>query len=336
MTESATIFTAAATPLNLAALVLPQASILEVASVLDPLRSANRHLGRAAFGWRVVSPDGAPVTLTCGIDLPAAGPAEAAAGADLLVVIAGFRQAEVATRPLIARLARLAPRVRVVAGIDAGPWLMARAGLLDGHRATVHWEDLEDLAAAHPRIEVVPDRFVISGNRITAGGAAPAMDLMLHLIAARHGAATALQVAGSFITAARRGDAPQIPVAPPPAAARDPRLAAAMARIEARIEAPEPVARTARAVGLSVRRLEGLFRAELGLSPAEWGRDLRLQAARRMVADTRHSLRDIALRAGYGSQAALSRAFRARFGVAPSALRRGRAAGSGPGGGRVV
>jgi transcriptional regulator GlxA family with amidase domain len=322
MTSGATIFAPADAPLALAVLVLPQASILEVASVLDPMRSANRHLGHEGFRWRVVSPDGRPVPLTCGIELPATGRLAAATGADALVVIAGFRQAEVATRPLIAELRRIAPRFRALAGIDAGAWVLARAGLLDGHRATVHWEDLEDLAAAHPAVQVVPDRYVLSGRIATAGGAAPALDLMLSLIRARHGAALAQQVAGSFITSARRGDEPQTATtAPAPGLATDPRVIAALARIEARLDAPEPMARTARALGLSVRRLEGLFAAELGLTPGAWAREARLQAARRMLTDTRHPLRDIALRCGFSAQSALSRAFRRRFGTSPSALR---------------
>ena len=320
MTQSETIFAPARGPLTLAALVLPQASILEVASTLDPLRSANRHLGREAFRWRVVSPDGQAVQLTCGIELPSTGGLAAADGAEALIVIAGFRQAEVATQALIRQLGRMAPRFRALGGIDAGAWVLARAGLLDGHRATVHWEDLEDFAAAHPGVEVVPDRFVISGRMVTAGGAAPAADLMLHLIRARHGAATALQVAGSFITTARDGAEPQI-AATPEAPGRDPRVAAAMARMEARIDAPEPTAATARAVGLTARRLETLFRAELGMGPGAWGRDLRLQAARRMVTDTRHPLNEVALRAGFSSQGAFARAFRARFGVTASSLR---------------
>jgi transcriptional regulator GlxA family with amidase domain len=321
MTESATIFAPARAPLTIAVLVLPQSSILEVASVLDPMRAANRHLGQDAYRWRVVSPDGRPVALTCGIELPAAGPLSAAEGADALIVIVGYRQAEVATRPLLRDLARRAPRFRLIAGVDAGGWVMARAGLLDGHRATVHWEDLEDFAAAHPRVEVLPDRWVIDGARATAGGAAPAHDLMLHLIARRHGAPLARQVAASFLTTARDGHEPQI--APPQ---RDPRLdarvAAAIARMEAQIDTPEPAARTARAVGLSPRRLETLFRQALGLTPAAYGQSLRLQAARRMVTDTRHPLADIALRTGFSSQSALSRAFRQHFGTPPSALRR--------------
>lgn len=194
MTENA-IFSPSAQPLTIALFVLPQASILEVASALDPLRNANRQLGHEAYRWRVVTPDGQPAPLTCGIELPSSGPLSHAAGADALIVVAGYRLAEVATRPLIRDLRRIAPRFALVGGIDAGPWVLARAGLLDGHRATVHWEDLEDLAASHPEIDVVPDRFVIDRNRVTISGAAPAADFMLHLIRARHGAALARQVA---------------------------------------------------------------------------------------------------------------------------------------------
>ena len=327
MTKTATIFAPASGPLTLTALVLPQASILEVASVLDPLRSANRHLGTEAFRWRIASPDGASVPLTCGIELPSSGPLSAAKG-DALVVIAGFRQSEVATTPLIRDLSRLAPRFAAIGGIDAGAWVLARAGLLNGHRATVHWEDLEDLAAAHPQVDVVPDRFVIDRNRFTAGGAAPALDLMLHLIRSRHGAATAFQVAASFITTAREGSEPQVLPQKPdprpesrPVPRLDPRVAQTVARMAASLDAPAPIATLAAQVGLSPRRLETLFRDNVGLTPAAYALDLRLAAARRMVTDTGHPLADIALRTGFSSPSTLSRAFRHRFGTPPSALR---------------
>lgn len=319
MTESA-IFQPARDPLTIALLVLPQASILEVASALDPLRNANRQLGHEAYRWRVVSPDGAPVPLTCGIELPSSGPLSHATGADALIVIAGYRLAEVATRPLIRDLRRIAPRFALVGGIDAAPWVLARAGLLDGHRATVHWEDLEDLAAAHPHVDVVPDRFVIDRNRVTISGAAPAADFMLHLIRARHGAALARQVAASFLATVRHGHEPQIADAQDPTL--DPRVAQALARMEARIDAPEPAAATANAVGVSPRRLETLFRTALGTTPAAHALDLRLQAARRMLTDTRHPVAEVALRTGFSSPSTLSRAFRARFGQPPGSLRR--------------
>lgn len=325
MAKSATIFAASQQPLTLALLVLPQSSILEVASTLDPMRSANRHLGHEAYRWRVVSPDGRAVPLTCGIELPSSGPLSAAEGADALVAIVGFRQSEVATAPLIRDLARMAPRFASIGGIDAAAWVLARAGLLAGYKATVHWEDLEDLAAAHPEVDVVPDRWVIDRNRFTAGGAAPAADLMLHLIGQRHGPALARQVAASFLTTPRPGSEPQI--APPHQAdprqnpKLDPRVAQAIARMEARIDAPEPVAATARAVGLSPRRMEDLFHAALHTTPAAYALSLRLAAARRMITDTRHPLAEVALRTGFSSPSALSRAFSRHFGQPPSALR---------------
>lgn len=319
MTQNA-LFAPATLPLTIALLVLPQSSILEVASALDPLRSANRHLGHEAYRWRVVTPDGQPAPLTCGISLPSSGPLAHAAGADALIVIAGYRLADVATRPLIRDLRRIAPRFALVGGIDAAPWVLARAGLLDGYRATVHWEDLEDMAARHPQIDLQPDRYVIDRNRVTIGGAAPATDFMLHLITARHGAPLARQVANSFLTTARRGHDPQI--APPQAdPGLDPRVAKVIALMEARIDAPDLVSTLAAQVGLSPRRLESLFQAALGTTPGAYALSLRLAAARRLLTDTAHPLAEIALRCGFSGPGTLARAFKTRFGAAPGSLR---------------
>ncbi|MFN3954900.1 MAG: GlxA family transcriptional regulator [Pararhodobacter sp.] len=315
-----TIFRLSAQPLDIAVLVLPRASILEVASVLDPLRSANRHLGREGFRWRVVSPDGQAVPLTCGIELPSVGPLAAAEGADALIVIAGYNQAEVAGRALVAELRRMAGRFRALGAVDAGPWILARAGLLDDHRATVHWEDLEDFALAHPQVDVVPDRFVISRNRFTIGGASAATDLMLHLIAMRCGAALAGQVAGSFLYEAQvDGTRPQHSGLFP--SARDPRLSAALRMMSARLEEPLALAAIARSQGVSLRRLEQLFRDGLGQGPGAAYLDLRLQAARRLLTDTDHAIQEVALRTGFADRSAFSRAFRRRFGIAPRSQR---------------
>lgn len=324
MTQNA-LFAPASDPLDLAVLVLPHCSILEVACVLDPLRAANRHLGYPAFRFRIVTPDGQPAPLTCGIELAAAGPLAAAKGASLLMVIAGYRLAEVATRPLIRDLRRMAPGFAAIGGVDAAAWVLARAGLLDGYRATVHWEDLEDLAHAHPEVTVCPDRYVMDRNRITAGGAAPAYDLMLHLIRARHGAGVARQVAQSFLHAPQPGHLPQIAARDAPSAADpgiDPRIARVLTRMEASLDAPLPMATLAAQVGLSPRRLESLFRDSLGTTPGAHARSLRLAAARRMLTDTAHPLAEIALRCGFSSPATLARAFRTRFGCSPASLRR--------------
>ena len=323
MAISESVFTPTPQPLDIAVLVLPRASILEVASVLDPLRAANRHLGREGFRWRVVSPEGGAVPLTCGIELPSSGGLAAAEGAEVLICVAGYSQAEVATRSLLAGLRRMAGRFRAIGGVDAGPWVLARAGLLDGHRATVHWEDLEDFAAAFPAIDVVPDRFVISRNRFTAGGAVPAADLMLHLIGSRCGAGVAGRVADSFLYETRAdGARPQRPGLLP--GARDPRLSAALTLMSQHLDEPLDLAVVAGAQGIGLRRLEQLFREGLGQGPGAAYLELRLQAARRMMADTAHPIQEIALRCGFADRSSFSRAFRRRFGHAPRALRSGR------------
>jgi transcriptional regulator GlxA family with amidase domain len=103
----------------------------------------------------------------------------------------------------------------------------------------------------------------------------------------------------------------------------DGRVAQTIARMESTLDAPEPTATLAARAGLSPRRLEMLFRHYVGLTPAAYALDLRLAAARRMITDTRHPLSEVALRTGFSSPSTLSRAFRARFGHAPSTLRLG-------------
>ena len=321
MTKDEGIFTLSRTALDVAVLVLPRASILEVASVLDPMRNANRQLGREGFRWRVVSPAGQAVQLTCGIELPSHGGVLAAAGADALFIISGYDQAEVATRPLIADLRRMAPRFGAIGGVDAGPWVMARAGLLSGHRATVHWEDLEDFAAAFPQIDVVPDRYVISRNRFTAGGAGAAADLMLHLIGARCGAGVAGMVADSFLYEPRAdGTRPQRPGLVP--GARDPRLSRALTMMGQHLEDPVALATIADALGVGQRRLEQIFRDGLGQGPGASYLELRLQHARRMLADTSHPVQEVALRSGFADRTVFSRAYRRRFGLSPRQVRK--------------
>jgi len=320
MTRSEGIFSPSRAALDVAVLVLPRASILEVASVLDPMRNANRQLGREAFRWRVVSPAGQAVQLTCGIELPSVGGLRAAEGADALIIISGYDQAEVATRQLIADLRRMAPRFEAVGGVDAGPWVMARAGLLSGHRATVHWEDLEDFAAGFSHIDVVPDRYVISRNRFTAGGAGAAADLMLYLIGVRCGIGAAGMVADSFLYEPRADSTrPQRPGLVP--GARDKRLSRALTVMGQNLEDPIRLSIIADTLGIGHRRLEQIFRDGLGQGPAAAYLELRLQHARRMLADTEHPVLEVALRSGFADRTTLSRAYRRRFGMSPRQAR---------------
>ncbi|GAB4442582.1 MAG: GlxA family transcriptional regulator [Rhodocyclaceae bacterium] len=323
MKHERTIFAPDPEPLSVGILVMAETNALSLAAAVDPMRAANRRAGRVLFTWRFHSAEGVSVPLTAGFDV-ATAPLDDRAQMDVLMIVAGFRLMEQATPPLLARLRRLAPRLRAMVGIDGGSWFLALAGLLDGHAATVHWEDLETFADRFPHVDVRRDRYVVSGPMVTTGGAAPCLDMMLDLIRARHGAELALRVAGAFLYEPVHGPAvPQQAVPAARLARADPALGAAIAIMERAVEDPPTVAEIARRVGLSPRRLEILFADHLGTSPARFFRDLRLDEARRMVTDTRLPMHEIALRTGFAGQAAFARAFRARFAATASALRRG-------------
>ena len=213
---------------------------------------------------------------------------------------------------------------RACGGVEAGTWLVGRAGLLEGRAATTHWEDLEDFTAAFPGADVRPDRYVIDGPVFTTGGASPTFDLMLHLIRTRLGMAAALDVASVFIYDQSRAATDAQPlVSLGRLDGYDPRLAQAIRLMEAHVDRPLTIAAIARRAGVTPRTLESTFRKSIGETPGAYYLRLRLNAARRLVVDTRVAMADIAARTGFSSGAAFSRAFSRTFGKAPVMVRRG-------------
>lgn len=321
--EARTIFAPQPSCLDVTFLVLSGSSIMSIASAIDPLRAANRVEEREIFRWRIVSTDGGPI-ITSGRTSIAAERLDAVRNTDVFIVIAGFGASALNDRALIGGIRKMAAAAGAVGGIESGPWLLARAGLLEGRRATTHWEDLEDFAAVFPGIDVVPDRYVVDGKFFTTGGASPTFDLMLHLIRMRHGMAAALDVASVFIyEQAHAGEEAQPLVSLGRLDDYDPRFAAAVRAMEAAIDAPLTVAAIAKRCGVTARTLETLFLKAIGESPGAYFLRLRLSAARRLVKDSRIPLADIAVRTGFSSAASFSRAFRKAYGASPSNLRRG-------------
>lgn len=321
--DADTIFRADMTPLAITFLVLPGASILCIASCIDPLRAANRLAGETVYHWQVVSADGAYPVTSSGMPVAASGKFDAAALHEVLVVIAGFGVSQFSQRPLLAGLRKAARRARAVGGIEAGAWLLGHAGLLENRAATTHWEDIEDFRSAFPACDVRPDRYVISGKVFTTGGATPTFDLMLHLIRSRQGMGLALNVASVFIYDQSRAPSDAQPlVSLGRLDQRDPRIANAIRLMESHVDAPMSVAAIAAGAGVSQRTLEQEFTRLIGEPPGRYYLKLRLGAARKMVTDTSLAMTEIAARTGFASPAAFSRAFRGAFGKAARELRR--------------
>ncbi len=308
--------------LKTAVLVLDDCNTLSFAAAVDPMRAANRLADHPAFDWDYVTATAEPAMLTSALTVPGI-PLARLQSCDLMIVVAGFQLARHATPSLLAGLRRIAATGATMAGIDGGPWLLAEAGLLDGHAATTHWEDLENFAARFPEIDVRPDRYTVSENRLTSGGAVPAIDMMLHVIAARHGAGFAARVSGLFLYEGT--SEPSKPQSRTGAPHRHTALTAkANALMEASLDDPLPLADIAETLGTSPRTLQQQFRLRLNTTPQDHYLQLRLAEARRLVTDTNISLMDVALATGFTSQSSFARAFRTAHGLSARDLRQDR------------
>jgi transcriptional regulator GlxA family with amidase domain len=287
-----------------------------LANAVEPLRAANTFAGRPVYRWELLTVDGGPAVSSSGLPVTPHQRLSQHRGGDALFLLPSYGFLDHGRPDVLRALRAAATRFRTVVGLDTGAWLMAAAGLLAGRRATIHWDEIENMAEAFPDIEVTDDRYVIDGNRITCGGATTAFELVLELIRREHGAMLRVEVAALFMHGEpiRETD----PVFRP---SRSARLDAAVAQMRRNLERPLPIPEIAAGVGLSQRAFEGLMRRTLGLSPVTVYRKLRLSHARRLLQQTGLAIPEIAIRSGYGDASAFARAFRAEFGQTPSTLR---------------
>jgi len=322
------IFSASFKPLNVSLLILPECSMMSVACTIDPMRAANRVARETVFNWQILTLDGGPVELTCGLPVMADAvfddaPFDDTKPPDVLIIIAGYNNETHATKPFITKLAKTARRYAAVGGVEAGSWVLARAGLLHRQRATTHWEDLEEFANRFSTVEVLPDRFVVDGRYFTTGGASPAFDLMLHLISRRRGAPFAMEVAGVFIyDDPRSATEAQHVVSLGEFHNVSAVLSPAVRLMEEHLDTPISIYELAVKSGISVRTLETRFQSAFGTSPGKFYRNLRLQMARRLLVETSLPVQEISLRTGFSSPSAFSRAIAKKFGKRPGKLRR--------------
>ncbi|PIE14041.1 MAG: AraC family transcriptional regulator [Rhodobacterales bacterium] len=283
-----------------------------LANTVEPLRAANGFASGQVYGWRFLTLEGAAVASSSGLQVAAHGRLSQASG-DLLIVMPSYRARDHATPATRRALRAAARRYGALAGFDMGSWLLADAGLLDGRRATIHWEELDRFAEAFPDVDAVRARHVVDGNRLSSSGALAAFDLILELIGEQHGQALRLEVATLFMAPEAGGAATSL--------ARSKSVARAVALMQEHLETPLAIARLARMAGRTQKDLETRMKAELGETPQAVYRHLRLIHARKLVLETDLAIAEIALRCGYQDASAMTRAFRGAFGLPPTRLR---------------
>lgn len=291
-------------------------------SALEPLRVANRFAGEV-FSWRFVSMDGEAVAASNGIPVSVSAGIEAIGRPDALIVCASYDHEAGMARPVFNELRRLARNGTLLGGVDTGAFLLAGAGVLDGHRATAHWETLPAFRESYPDIDVAEETYVIDRGRMTASGGAAPLDMMLDWLGAIESEALAQKVADTLVRTRPLNHPGEARM---PAGSRygieDRRLVAAIRLMEEHVEDKLTLKDVARTIEISDRQLERLFHRHLRMTPVAFYRQLRLERAHRLLAYSRLSVRDVALATGFATLAEFSRAFKSRYGRPPSHARR--------------
>ncbi len=309
---------AAAAPRQIGFLLIPGFSLLSYASAVEPLRAANRLSGQSLYTWVHVSAQGRPVEASSGLAIAA----DTSFGDDfdfeMILVCAGGNPALHRNARTLSWLRKLARRGVRIGGLSGGPYILARAGLLDGFRCTIHWEHLAAFQEEFPRLNIQRTLYEIDRGRLTCAGGIAGFDMMRAIIAAEQGSALAAAVSEWFLqTQLRSGSGPQRLTLRERYGVAHPKLLEALRAME---DSDKPLSREelARAGALSVRQLERLFADHLGTTIGDLYMKIRLDRARTLVHETAMPLLDIAMACGFATGSHFSRAYRAMFRASPS------------------
>lgn len=299
-------------------LTLPNYSQIATANAIEACRMANYIIGRQAYSWVVVTPDGIPAPASNGFSLNPTVDLAAAGEIDCLFVCGGINVRHAVDQRLREALRRFARRGVALGALCTGTFALAEAGLLDDYRCAIHWENLGAIREEFPEVAFADDLFVVDRDRLTCTGGIAPLDMMLSLIEARLGAEVASKVSAQFIVDRVRhaGDRQQPPLRGRVATGNR-ALGQAASLMESNIETPLAVPEVADAVGVSRRQLERLFKRHLGTSPADFYLTVRLTRARELLRLTAMPVTDVGFACGFQSSAHFSTAYKSQFGRPP-------------------
>ncbi|MEE2946178.1 MAG: GlxA family transcriptional regulator [Pseudomonadota bacterium] len=298
--------------------LLNEFTLFAVASAGECLRVANRMAGKHLYRWAITSETNEPVMSSAGIPFPVDITFDDVTKDDTLIVCGGMNVQANSTPKTLNWLRRESRKGATIGSFCAGAHALAKAGLLDGYRATIHWENQDGFVEEFPEINLTRSVFAIDRKRFTAAGGTAAIDLMLRIIADDHGTDLSNAVADQLIYSSIRTDQDfQRLSTPTRMGVRHPRLSIVIEMMEESIEEPISPSALAESVNMSTRQLERLFRRYLDRSPKQYYMELRLARARNLLMQTNMSTIDIAIACGFTSPSHFSKCYRTHYGVTP-------------------
>ncbi|MEM9971786.1 MAG: GlxA family transcriptional regulator [Pseudomonadota bacterium] len=298
--------------------LLDQFTMLCFACAVESLRIANRMAGKTIYDWRVIGEGGENATCSAGIQYQLNGDLEEVSRDETIVLCGGIDVASATTKKLLSWLRRETRRGATAGGLCTAAYSLAKAGLLDGKKATIHWENQDSFLEEFEEVSLTKSVFVIDGTTFTTAGGTASIDLMLKFIAEDYGEPLASAVADQLIyTTIRTDQDTQRLSVPTRIGVRHPKLSTVIQMMEANIEEPISPSILAKDVGMSTRQLERLFRRYLNRSPKRYYMELRLQKARNLLLQTDMSVINVALACGFASPSHFSKCYRAQYNTTP-------------------
>ncbi len=299
-------------------LLLDQFTMLSFAGAIEPLRIANRVAGKPVYRWALAGEGGNQAICSNGAAFRLDMGLQEINRDDILLVCGGIDVQDATTRPVLNFLRREARRGLTIGGLCTASYTLAKAGLLDGRKATIHWENQDSFLEEFEEVELTKSVFVVDGNRLSTAGGISSIDLMLKLIADDHGEDFANTVADQLIYSSIRTDQDTQRLSiPTRIGVRHPKLSGVIQMMEGNIEEPISPAALAKQVGMSTRQLERLFRRYLNRSPKRYYMELRLQKARNLLMQTDMSVINVALACGFASPSHFSKCYRSHYNTTP-------------------
>lgn len=310
------------TPEHFAFLLVDDLTHMAFGCAVDPLRIANLVIGKTLYSWSLVSETGGAATCSNGIVTQVNHALDDMPQADRLFVLSGIGVQKRNTRSLMNGIRRQARRGVQIGGLCSAAWILARAGLLDGRKAAIHWDFHDSFMEEFPDVHLVSSVFVADEKIVTASGGTATADLMLHLIEESHGEDLAAEVADQMVyNTVREANAAQRLSFQARHGIRNEHLSQAIRRMNETIETPMSPAEIAAELRISVRQLERLFGRYLNCSPKKFQLDIRLQKARHLLLQTEMPITEVAFACGFKSSGHFSRSYRSHFGCSPGQQR---------------
>ncbi len=303
---------------NVVLVLFDQFPLIPFSGLLDCMRTANRFAGRKAYHWQIVSVDGGSVESSSKVSIDVDRSLVEVDDCTRIFLISANDTQNFSDEKVLNHLVQLARKGAMLGSASSGSFVLARAGLLEDYRCTIHWENLPVFRELYPKLNSTRSIYEIDRDRATCSGGTAALDMMLKLVEMDCGHDVARKISQMYQHDRLRTPEDQQRMEGKYDLIRlSPKLAEAIDLMQNNIEDPLSPQEIAGHVGVSLRQLERLFKKYRATTPQRHYLGLRLETARQLLLYTSQSGLDVAIASGFSSHSHFIKSYRDLYGRTP-------------------